>query len=302
MKLSLAPLSYYWSKEDTMRFYVEAMHWPVDTIYLGETVCSRRHEMRLADWVSLAKACRDAGKEVILSTLTLIDSDSDRRAMHKLVDAAAAENIMVEANDFSAVRACRGHDFVAGSHLNVYHDGTLNWLYDLGARRFIPPIELSADDLSALQAHRPAGLETEVQVWGRMHLAFSSRCFTARHHRLRKDNCEFSCEHYPDGLAMRTREQADFLTVNGIQTQSAHCLDLGPQVPALQQLGVDYLRLQVQSKGMEQIVHAFDTAIRRQQAAQLDAHLLPPNAQACNGYWSGKSGMQWHSIPIHAIS
>jgi collagenase-like PrtC family protease len=301
MKLSLAPLSYYWSKEATMRFYVEAMHWPVDIIYLGEVVCSRRHVMRLPDWISLAKACRDAGKQVVLSTLTLIDNEADRRAMLKLIDAALAEDLLIEANDFSAVRAMQGRPFVAGPHLNVYHTGTLNWLHELGAVRFTPPIELNGTDLAALQGQRPVGLETEVQVWGRMALAFSSRCFTARHHRLRKDNCEFRCEHYPDGLALQTREHSDFLTINGVQTQSANCLDLSPQIPTLKNLHVDILRLQVQSEHMEQIVHAFDSARQLEQVAAIGPAFLPPQSVRCNGYWNGSSGMQWQTIPIQAI-
>jgi collagenase-like PrtC family protease len=301
MKLSLAPLSYYWSKEATLRFYAEAMDWPVDIIYLGEVVCSRRHVMRLPDWISLAKACRDAGKQVVLSSLTLIDNEADQRAMHKLIDAALAEDLLIEANDFSAVRAMQGRAFVAGPHLNVYHTGTLNWLRELGAMRFTPPIELSGADLVALQAQRPDSLETEVQVWGRLALAYSARCFTARHHRLRKDNCEFRCEQYPDGLALQTREHKDFLTINGIQTQSANCLDLSAQIPTLKNLQVDILRLQIQSNHMKEIVDAFDIARQQEQAAVLEPKFLPPQSARCNGYWHDSSGMQWQSIPIQAI-
>lgn len=303
MKLSLAPLAYYWSRETTLQFYADAMLWPVDTVYLGEVVCSRRHQLRLNDWLDLASSLRDAGKEVVLSSLTLIDNEGDRRQLQKLMEAAKTREFLIEANDFSAVKMAHSLQlpFIAGPHLNVYHEGTLQFLHGLGARGFVPPIELNHEDLQHLQQQRPVGMQTEVQVWGRMALAHSSRCFTARHHRLRKDACEFRCEMYPDGLALATREQQDFLTINGIQTQSAHCLDLGAQVPDLARMGVDSLRLQIQSQGMEAIVHAFNLARKTKQSAQVDAGLLPPHASKSNGYWLGKPGMRWETIPIHEL-
>lgn len=295
-KLSLAPLAYYWSKADTLRFYAEAMQWPVDIVYLGEVVCSRRHLMKLDDWLELGKEMRDAGKQVVISTLTLIDSEIDRRAMHRVIERATEEGMLIEANDFSAVRALQGKPFVAGPHLNVYHGDTLSWLAGLGATRMVPPIELPRDDLRLVQQQRPAGIETEVQVWGRMALAFSSRCFTARHYRLRKDSCEFRCEAHPDGLALATRESKDFLNINGIQTQGANCLDLGAQVPELAALGVDILRLQPQSQGMEAVVSAFDAARRDSAPAVVPQSSLPAHAERSNGYWLGKPGMQWLAI------
>ncbi|MDP3785541.1 MAG: U32 family peptidase [Undibacterium sp.] len=295
MKLSLAPLAYYWSKEVSAQFYHDALKWPVDIIYLGEVICSRRHVMRLADYIALAKDCRDAGKQAVISTLTLIDNEADRRAMHKLIDAALAEDFLVEANDFSAVRALQGKAFVAGPHLNIYHDETLTWLQRFGACRFTPPIECGRDDLQVLQQHRPQGMETELQVWGRMNLAYSARCFTARHHHLRKDNCEFSCEKYADGLSLATREKREFLNLNGIQTQSSTCIDLGAQLPELAAMGIDILRLQIQSQGMAEIVQAFDDGRKAQRAVSVDARLLPPHAERCNGYWSGKPGMSWET-------
>lgn len=296
LKISLAPLAYYWSKEETLRFYVDAMQWPVDIVYLGEVTCSRRHLMKLDDWLAVALELRNAGKEVVLSSLTLIDSEADRRNMHRLVDKASEQGLQIEANDFSAVRAMQGRPFVAGPHLNVYHADTLRWLAGLGARRFTPPIELGHEDLAAIQAQRPVGMETEVQVWGRLALAFSSRCFTARHHRLRKDSCEFRCEQYPDGLPLATRDGKDFLTINGIQTQSSTCLDLGAQVPELAGMQVDILRLQPQSQGMAEVVAAFDRARQSLSAAQVGSQYLPPHAQRSNGYWQAKPGMQWLTV------
>jgi collagenase-like PrtC family protease len=296
-KISLAPLAYFWSKEQTLAFYVDAMHWPVDIIYLGEVVCSRRHLLKFEDWFALAKELRDAGKSVVMSTQTLIDNEPDRRAMHRLIERAIAEGFSVEANDFSAVRVLHqaGAKFVAGPHLNVYHADTLTWLAGLGATRFLPPLEMPGVDLAAIQAARPAGVETEVQVWGRMALAFSARCFTARHHRLHKDQCEFRCDAHPDGLPLATRDNTIFLNLNGIQTQSASCTDLGAQLPELQRMGVEIVRLQPQSQHMVDVVAAFDMARNSHTVANVADSALPASAERSNGYWFGAPGMQWQA-------
>ena len=56
-------------------------------------------------------------------------------------------------------------------------------------------LEMSGEQLSALLAEADAlGLqrpEVEVFAWGRMPLAHSARCFTARHHGRGKDDCGF---------------------------------------------------------------------------------------------------------------
>ena len=273
------------------------MNWPVDIVYLGEVVCSRRHLIKFEDWFALANELRDAGKSVVMATQTLIDNEADRRAMHRLIERATAEKFSVEANDFSAVRVLNqaGAKFIAGPHLNVYHADTLAWLAGLGATRFLPPLEMSGIDLAAIQQERPAGVETEVQVWGRMALAFSARCFTARHHRLRKDSCEFRCDAHPDGLALATRDKKIFLNLNGIQTQSASCTDLGAQLPALAKMGVEILRLQPQSHHMAEVLAAFDIARNSNSVANVSDSALPASAERSNGYWFGAPGMQWQA-------
>ena len=50
MRLSLGPLRYYWPRQAVLEFYAGVAEAPVDIVYLGETVCARRHELRLADW------------------------------------------------------------------------------------------------------------------------------------------------------------------------------------------------------------------------------------------------------------
>jgi len=293
VKLALGPILYYWVREAVFDFYRNAADWPVDIVYLGETVCSKRRALRFTDWLDIADTLRAAGKEVVLSTLTLVEAASELSMMRRI---AANRRYPVEANDMAAVRMLSGaaQGFVAGPHINTYNGETLAVLSDCGARRWVLPPELSREDLKALQAARPAGMETEVFGFGRLPLAFSARCFTARAHDLPKDACEFRCREHPDGMPMRTREAEDFLVLNGIQVQSALSLNLIAELPALTEAGVDVLRLSPQSQHMAEIAAAFRAAVDGEAEAQLPATLLPTGP--CNGYWHGVPGMTWVSL------
>ncbi len=291
MNLSLGPLFYYWSRDDVLAFYAEARHWPVTRIYLGETVCSRRHLLRLPDWLELAEQLAAAGKEVVLSAQTLIESESDLKTLRRVVGDG---RFQVEANEWGAVRLLSeaGVPFVAGTTLNVYNHETLDVLAGLGAQRWLPPVEISRDTLASLQKRAPAGMETEVFAYGRLPLAYSARCFTARHYNLPKDDCQFRCLDHADGLLLSTREGKPFLTLNGIQTQSAGVYTLIGELPALRELGIASLRLSPQSRHMGSVVEAFQTALAGEPvAASALARIMP--GPPVDGYWHGRAGLEY---------
>ncbi len=291
MQIALGPLQYYWSRVTTLQFYESMAHAPVDIVYLGETVCSRRRELRLADWLEIAEMLAAAGKQVVLSTQVLLESGADMTTLHKIADNG---RFVVEANDMGAVRCMQGKPFIAGPYLNVYSAPTLQILADVGATRWVMPLEMGSDGLAQLQKERPAGMQTEVFVYGRMPLAFSARCFTARNHNFPKDNCQYVCMDHPDGLLLETREGQPFLALNGIQTQSALVYALVHELQALRDLAVDVVRISPQSQYTSEIIGLYHGVINEHldptDAFDQMRPLMP--AAPCNGYWHGKPGLE----------
>ena len=54
-RLSIGPILYHWSREAVFSFYDSIAQAPVDIVYLGETVCSKRRVVRPDDWLEIAE-------------------------------------------------------------------------------------------------------------------------------------------------------------------------------------------------------------------------------------------------------
>jgi collagenase-like PrtC family protease len=265
--ISVGPVLYFWPRETLLHFYADVAESAADTVVLGEVVCSRRHDMKTADWLALARDLASAGKEVVLATQALIESESDLRTLRRI---AEQREFMVEAGDVSALNvvADSGAMFVLGPHINVYSRPALYEYARIGARRWVPPVELSLAALAEINA-AGAMLPTEVYAHGRMPLAFSARCFTARHHRLSKDQCEFRCRDDADGLLLSTSDGTPFLVLNGIQTQSAAQQCLIAEREALRAAGASRVRLSPSSQGFIETIDAYDAVMNRGEPADV---------------------------------
>lgn len=292
--LSIGPVLYYWPRETLMHFYAEVAESAAHSVVLGEVVCSRRHEIRIADWLALARDLSAAGKEVVLATQALIESEADLRLLRRIAEQG---EFLIEAGDASALNRLGevGAPFVLGPHLNVYSRPALQEYQRLGATRWVAPLELSLSAIGQINDGAPL-LPTEVFAYGRMPLAFSARCFTARHHRLSKDQCEFRCRDDADGLLLSTSDGQPFLVLNGIQTQSAARTCLLTHREALRAAGVSRLRLSPSSQDFGAVIAAFDAVMNRGQDAHqalalLDAQALPGGFS--DGFALGRAGLEW---------
>lgn len=291
MALSLAPVPYFWPREHLLAFYDAVAGWPVDRVYLGEVVCAKRRSLDLEDWIALGHRLQSAGKEVAISSLTLIEAGSEAGAMQRLCRECP---FPVEANDTGVMHVLHrlGKPFLCGPAINIYNAGTLNHLRQLGLLGYVLPVELGADTLSALTEAVPE-VPAEVIAWGRLPLSWSARCFTARAENRPRDHCQLACLEDPEGRVLSTREGQPFLVLNGTQTQSALTCNLAPWLDSVKRAGAAALRITPQPEAMSTVVAAFDRLRRPDPDAQALAELerCAPTG-TCDGFWHGAAGFE----------
>ncbi len=289
-KLSLGPLQFHWPKADMQSLYRHVADGPVDIVYLGETVCSKRREFRHQDWLDTAEQLTAAGKHVVLSTIALVEAQSELSYIRRLCENG---ELLVEANDMSAVQMLAGKvPFVAGPTLNIVNQRALQKLIDLGLQRWVVPVEMSRTMLTELRAYISAPIEVELLAWGRLPLAYSARCYTARAHNISKDECANCCIDYPDGLSLQTRDDEHFLVINGIQTLSDRTSCLLSELE--NNTGIaDIFRISPQAGGMDTIIHLMDALRGGEITADAATQDLADCAAGglCDGYWHGVAGM-----------
>lgn len=291
MKFSVGNILFFWSKQDVYNFYAEAVSSDADVIYLGESVCSKRRELKLAEWLDLAKEVNDAGKQVVLSTLALLEAKSELATLRR---GCLNGDFMVEANDFGAVQilADAGVPFVAGAALNIYNQYDLQQLTNLGMQRWVMPVELSKDWLkTTLTECENIGIrdkfEVEVYGYGYLPLAYSARCFTARSENRPKDQCEFCCIGYPQGRLLESQEGGELFRLNGIQTLSGKPNNLVNDASDMEGL-VDIVRISPSGADSLQWIEHFKNRLSGGSPLNID--------DCCNGYWYKIEGMSLASV------
>jgi len=294
MDLTIGPNQFFWKSDDWVSFYKEMAQAPVERVVLGELVCSKRLPFYGAQIPDAIATLQEAGKQVALTSLALVTLKRERKMTAEL----AEMGVEIEVNDLTVLASLpKGACFSVGPLVNVYNEGTLEWLAQQGAARICLPPELTLQSVSVL-ARRAADLGVAVEVWGygRIPLAVSGRCYHARLHGRGKDNCQFACEDDPDGLRVSTLEGQPFLAMNGVQTMSDSYACAAHQIEVLAEAGVSALRLSPHSQGFAQICQLF----RQRLDGALDGTGLALGVQNAakdvrlsDGFLEGARGADW---------
>lgn len=300
LKLTLGPIPYHWSVEKKTDFYAQiADEAPIDTVYLGEVICSKRAPFFDHHYSEVAERLTRGGKTVVFSSLAEVMLKRERKATKALSE---FEDYEIEINNTAGLLTIEGRAHRIGPFMNVYNSQTLSYFAKRGATHVCLPVELPSTSAALLaQTAADLGVGIEVQVFGRASLAVSARCYHARAHGRTKDNCQFVCEEDADGMPLTTQDNQPFLRINGIQTLSHSYVNLAQEIPSMVDMGITDFRLMPQDTNMVEVAKAFAATLHAEIAPQtatqrIDA--LEIDAPFSNGFWHGQAGHR----RINAIS
>ncbi len=290
--LTIGPILFHWSTEEKLDFYARiADEAPVDTVYLGEVICSKRAPFFDQHYADVAARLERGGKKVIFSSLCEVVLKRERKAIEEFCGISGHE---IEVNNSAALLHVSGNPHRVGPLMNVYNEETLAYLAAHGATHFSLPAELPGPSVVALSERAgELGVGIEVQVFGRAALAVSARCYHARAHGRTKDNCQFICEEDSDGMPLRTLDGTPMLAVNGIQTLSHSYLNYINELDDLARAGVTHFRLSPHSVDMVAVARIFHKRLGGELAADEAVERLAEldfPAPFSNGFWHGKPG------------
>ncbi len=290
--LTLGPLLFHWSAAKRRDFYLRiADEAPIDTVYVGEVVCSKREPMVESVQDEVIGRLRAAGKQVILSTLALVTTP---REVARISELAAGE-LLLEANDVACIQLLDGKAHVVGPYVNVFNEGARDVLVRKGAVRIVLPVEMNKTSVKVVAGTR-GDTEIEYQVFGRQPLSVAMRCYHARANNLTKDHCQIICGVDPEGLVAETIDGLEVLTVNGTQTLTRGNGVLLGDLAMLREAGVTHFRLSPQDLDMVAVARHYHEVLGGRCAAEeagAELRALTGTTPWINGFLHGQAGRDW---------
>ncbi|MBI5238760.1 MAG: U32 family peptidase [Deltaproteobacteria bacterium] len=291
MEISIGPVLFEWKREDLIRFYEEVSEMDVDTVYIGEVVCSKKKGLKPNDIGAVAKMLEEAGKKAVISTLAVVSNEEELGLTRSLLKLPYA----VEANDMSVFNMIeKGRAVYAGPHITAYNALSIEFLQSVGVSRVVFPVELSKDSIA--YNIRQTGIEGEVFGHGNVPLAFSWRCYTSRAYGLTKTGCRGHCALHPDGMEIKAIEGGPLFNLNGTSILSASVYSLVEVVDEIKNIGAAAIRISPSLKGTGKAVQVFRKRMSKvigPEEALLELKDALGHGALSNGWFYGKAGKDY---------
>jgi hypothetical protein len=262
----------------------------------------------LNDWIGLARDLADAGKEVVLSTQALLESEADLKALRRLIGNGEF-GCKLEANDLGAVRfniaragrAVRRRARTSTSTTRARSTFARYGMRRAGCRRSKPRPQIADRDPArrhGLPASRPR-CSCSASCRSPSRRAASRRAI----YNLNKDDCQFKCLDHPDGMTLRTREGQPFLThqrhSDACRRRATTC---SPRCRTLLAMGIDIMRISPQPQAHAARSLPPSTPQRRGEA-MTPRHARLGNVEGLvDGYWFGDAGITRHQPATFAAT
>ena len=294
-EVTLGPVLFNWPVDMWRDFYFQiADEAEIERVYIGEVVCSKRAPLFEKHIDEVITRLEHGGKRPVFSTLAEVSNALDRLQVKRVT---AQGEIAIEANDVSALWHLEERPHDIGPYMNVYNEESLRFFANKGAQNICLPPEIPASGIAALgQVAKDVDVALEVQVYGRIPLALSARCYHARAHGLTKDSCKFICDRDDDGMVLNTLEDEPFLVVNGIQTMSYRCLNLVNEIDELIEFGVERFRISPHAAGTLSVLETFQAVLDKTiSLGEANAKLEECGLKVpfSNGFYHQKAGIEW---------
>lgn len=290
MRLSVGPIPFSWDRDRIHQFYGDVAESPATDIYLGETVCHKRNPLSLSDIEAIANNLAQAGKKVILSTQALITDKDELEFLSALIDLPYP----LEANNVAALDALPEKEIIAGAYLNIYNNPSLRFLHGLNVRRIVFNPEISKRSILAM-LEGTDDMEAEMLVFGKVPLAFSWRCYSARASGYSRNDCQLVCFKTSQGMSLETLDGFPLFTINGTQILSTKDYCLINELDELVEGGVSIFRIVPQEKNTIEILQVFDDRLKGNITPEIALKELRAitGGDFCNGWYHGQAGWQY---------
>jgi putative protease len=282
-----------------------------DAVYLGDIYC-RLYEANFlehpADLAQGLRILRDQGKRAYVTSYAAPRNDYLPR-MRKILEVAAAQGAeAVEVHNLGILKIV--HDEFPGlpAHIggfaNIYTDAGVEVLRGFGAVRFTPNYELSLDEIREIVT--ACQVPMELILHGKMPLGVSDYCFLLEYEEKWGIKCPDLCQ---KDLFLKQGDWAMKSVGKGIMSGKDVCML--EHLPRLLADGHRHFRIETLSETPEyrsQVAAVYREACVRAAEAVFEQdeewwRVVRVHARVglCNGFYFGKSGMDYAGIRAEAV-